>query len=342
MLSIKTIKRRIKTAKNIGQITRAMQLVAASRMQKAQGKALASRPYAEKLSDVFGNLSKTTIVPNGNKEKAILILIAPDRGLCGGLVTALGRKLWEFLEENRAPGKAVISESASRRGDIPPWRDKDKTREFIVVGKKARELAFRAEGHILAEFLMGSGAPKYEMVPPIVNLLSANNFPKTTLIYPRFVNTMVQEPVVRQLFPAVEEMEPQVRPWGSTQRSVGANPALRRAQDRVPCVVRGIPHHPATGGIGAGTETVQGDKYLFEPTAETVFEEIFPHYLEMEIYQVILEAYASEQSARMIAMKNASDNAIEITKELVLTYNKVRQQAITNEIADIATAAVMI
>ncbi|MDP2860420.1 MAG: ATP synthase F1 subunit gamma [bacterium] len=303
MLSIKTIKRRIKTAKNIGQITRAMQLVAASRMQKAQGKALASRPYAEKLSDVFGNLSKTTVIPNGNKDKVILILIAPDRGLCGGLVTALGRKLWEFLEENG-----------------------DKTREFIVVGKKARELAFRAGGNIVAEFLMGSGAPKYEMVPPIVNLLSANNFPKTTLIYPRFINTMVQEPVTRQLLPAVGEMEPQVKPLGSTQRPVGAN----------------IPHHPATGGIGAGTETVQGDKYLFEPTAETVFGEIFPHYLEMEIYQVILEAYASEQSARMIAMKNASDNAQDITKELVLTYNKVRQQAITNEIADIATAAVMI
>ena len=280
MASLRQIKRRIKTAKNIAQITKAMEMVAASKMKRAQNQALASKPYAEKLYAITGSLvgiDKEASPPLlANIERAqkntIFIIVAPEKGLCGSLVSNLGK------EFNSLP--------------------KDSPIHFITIGKKARDLILRINGQILAHFELGLGQPKFEIVPPIVNIITEKfikgEINKVFSLYTDFVNTIIQRPVIKQLL-------------------------------------------PVTGLINS-EEVIKTD-FQFEPSPQIVLESLLPHYLEMEIYQIVLEAYASEQSARMIAMKNATDNASEITQELTLVYNKLRQAAITNEIADIVTAS---
>ncbi len=282
MANLKVIRRRIKTARNISQITKAMEMVAASKMRRAQIQALASRPYAGKIYETIAYLGAKIkkenhpLLQKREIKKKAVVVISPDKGLCGGLNTNLFRSL-----------RRLTGEEFSRI-------------QFITVGKKARDYILRNRGTLLAEFTGFSRGLTSSDVQPIVKLLAdgfrEGQFDQVSLYYMHFENTLSQKPTALNLLPIVGLETP------------------------------------------AGLKTTPAD-YLLEPGAEAIFEWLLPYYLEMILYQSILEALASEQSARMVAMKNATDNAADIVFELNLNYNKVRQQIITNEIAEIASVS---
>ena len=297
MSTIKVIKRRIKAAKNITQITKAMEMVAASKMRRAQEKALASRPYALKLDNLLKRMSSlidpqehlllSTRAPE--KTNAIAVLaISPDKGLCGSLNSNLFRNL-EKLE----------TDLGEKHPNIPI------TVEYIAVGKKAREYILKTGRPLYAEFLSIPDRPAYEDTLPISHLLlkdfTSNRFFKVYLIYTNFLTTLSQKPDSLKLLPIdTEEItEP---------------------------------------GFDQEVKADGASDYLFEPDSATILNWLLPYYFELQIYQKILEAQASEHSARMVAMRNASDNANDIVKYLNLEYNRKRQASITNEIADIVTS----
>lgn len=297
MATIKDIKRRIKASKNITQITKAMEMVAASKMRKAQEKALASRPYSRKLDAILKRMS-ALIDPEEHQllqtrqaqdtNIIAILLLSPDKGLCGGLNSNLFKTLEEFEKElNRL------------HADIPFQI------EYVTVGKKAREFVAKTGRRIHAEFVSIPDRPAYEDTLPISQVLldgfKTNRFYKVYLLYTDFINTMSQTPMHHKLLPIdTEELKL---------------------------------------GLFDQTEKLEeGHEYLFEPQSQIILDWLLPYYFELQVYQTILEAQASEHSARMVAMRNASDNAKEIVKYLNLEYNRKRQAAVTNEIADIVTS----
>lgn len=298
MANIQKLKRRIKTAKNIAQTTKAMELVAASRMKKAQIQALDSRPYADRLLKVANGLFGRVPIREGSKlneyflesepqGQTAIIFITPDKGLAGALVSNIGRKLLKFINDE---GKKI------------------EDYQFIVFGKKGRDLILRLGGNIIAQFDVSMTQPKFEMVPPVVRIFDegfrTKKFNRVMMLYTHFVNTLSQEPKIVKLLP--------------------------------------LSHLKEDTTLGEEKSTIIFQDYLFEPSSEEVLNFLLPHYFEIEVYHIMLEAYASEQSARMTAMKNATDNAMDIISELTLYYNKARQQVITSEISDIVTATMAV
>ena len=279
MATIRQIRRRIRSVGSTAKITKAMELVAASKMRRAQERALAGRPYAERLTWVLADLAETLpladegelppLLQRRELQAAGIVLITPNRGLCGGLPTSVNRKASALTLDLGVPTK------------------------FVAVGKKGRDYFRRANVSIRAEFTELSDYPDYQEILPIARVVmddyAAGEFDKVFLVYSYFVNTMNQEPRVRQLLP-VE-----------------------------------LPEDEATRAVD----------YIYEPGREEVLAELLPRYVEMEIYEAILEGIASEQSARMVAMRNASDAAGEMIEDLTLTYNKARQEQITSELLDI-------
>ncbi len=288
MPTIRQLKRRITSIKNTAKITNALQLVAASKMRRAQDRAIQSRPYAEKLRTVLAGLASA----GGSEEDAphpllvkrpakniALLHVTPDRGLCGGLNSNLNRSAGSFVALQHEPVGVV------------------------AVGKKGGDFFVRAHAHLIAEFSDLGDYPTQGDTLGIARVVIQDYLAATVdrvyLSYSQFVSTANQRPVIRQLLP----IEP-----------------------------------PATEGEGDGAESIRHD-YIFEPSPEIVLERILPRYIEMQIYEAILESAASEQSAKMVAMKNATDNANDIQRELTLTYNKARQEQITKELLDIVGGA---
>lgn len=280
MATARDIKRRIGSVENIGQVTRAMEAVAASKMRRAQESTEASRPYAEKAREALGYLAaqpaggelEHPLLTQRPVNKIGLVLITPDRGLAGALVSNILRRANRFIEATDAPV------------------------ELIVVGKKGRRFMARYGPPIYADFDAPPDRPQVIQITPIARVAMdaflEGTFDQVHLCYANFINTMQQKPVVRQLLP-IEPIE-------------GAD-------------------LPAD--------------FLIEPAAADVLNELLPSMVEMQLYQAILEAQASEHSARMIAMRNATENAEELVEDLTLSYNKARQEAITAEILDIAGGA---
>lgn len=279
--TLREIRRRIRSIQNTAKITRAMELVAASKMRRAQMNALAGRPYAEKMRWVLADLAETVALIDPEARHPLLrrrdevrtvemILITPDRGLCGGLPAILNRRAAQFILE-RQPAPARI----------------------VSAGRKGRDFMRRTGQDIVAEFLNLGDNPGYEEVRPIASVAMqdfiAGAADEVYLVYSHFVNTVVQRPEVFKLLP----VEPP-----------------------------------------ADAATVAVD-YIYEPTREAVLAELLPRYVERQVYGAVLEAIASEQSSRMVAMRNATDNANELMRDLTLVYNKARQEAITGELLDI-------
>lgn len=272
MASLINLKRRIKVAKNIAKTTRAMQMVAASKMRRAQEAAVRGKPYAEKLNTVvknlIGRISEDYKHPFFTKSKGrnLVVVFSPDKGLCGSLTSNLKRELLNF--------------------------DNPKDQLFITVGKK---MTRAVQGEIIADFPMGVAQPTFEKIPPLARTIAEgfikNDWSEVYLLYAKFLNLFSQKATFEKLLPVEIEREESSAP-----------------------------------------------SYLFEPSALPVLKSLMPHYLESRLYQLLLETYASEQAARMIAMQNATDNAHEIIDFLTLEYNKVRQENITNEILDITRA----
>jgi len=288
MPSTRDIRRRIKSVKNTAQITKAMQMVAASKMRKAQQAALSGRPYANLMNKVLGALvaeakdfSHPFLQLRENPVRCV-ILVSTDKGLCGSLNSNLMREAAKF------PPETI----------------------FIAAGRKASQFLARTKRKLAAEFTY-KDAPLFAEARAISKfaqeLLLKGEVGQVDILYTQFISTLNQKPDARQLLPVA-----QITP---VTAGIGV-------KAEVPI--------PAPSGSG---------EYLFEPSQEQVLAALLPHAVNFQVYQILLEAKASEHSARMVAMKNATDNAKQFIKDLTLEYNKLRQANITKELLEISSAA---
>ncbi len=281
MPDIRKVRRRIKGVQNIAKITRAMEMIAASKMRKAQERGLAGRPYSEKIEQVISDLAALSdvglqhpLLQRRPVEKIAIVHITPDRGLCGGLNANLNRGLGKFILEQ------------------------EKDASVVAVGRKGRDFITRSGINMTAEFIQIGDQPSFLDTLPISQIViddyTNGVIDMVYISYASFISTMVQAPIMKQLLP--------VKP----------------------------------------AEIPQGENvdYIYEPGAEAVLGGLLPRFVEMEIYHAILESIASEQSARMVAMRNATDSANELIGDLTLLYNKARQEAITTELLDITGGVV--
>jgi F-type H+-transporting ATPase subunit gamma len=281
--STREIRRRIRSVANMSQITRAMEMVSAAKMRKAQQRVTASRPYSEQLRQIMSDLATQQPDPEQLAQFPLLqtrpvrnvelIVVTPDRGLTGALNTNILRRGSRFiLTEAGAPV------------------------QVIAAGKKARDYFVRTRQNVIAEFIGIGDNTTLDAVRPIADIaiddFASGKVDAVYVVYSKFINTLVQRPEVMQILP----VEPP----------------------------------PAHEGYA---------DYIFEPSAADVLNDLLPRYVEVQLYQAILEGIASEHSARMVAMRSASDNAKEIQQELTLSYNKARQAQITREVSEIAAGA---
>lgn len=281
MANLRIIKRRIRSVRNIAKITRAMEMIAASKMKKAQERGLAGRPYSEKITEVIAALAALPqsgeilhpLLERRPVKKIAILHITPDRGQCGGLVANINRKTGTFIMEQKVPVSAV------------------------VVGRKGVDFIRRIRQQMRAEFINLGDKPDYLDTLPISRVIMddfmSGEIDQVFIAYTQFVSTAIQNPVLEQLLPVM----PVELPPG------------------------------------------QNLEYIYEPESAAVLNSLLPRFVEMSVYHAILESIASEQSARMVAMRNATDNAKELIGELTLVYNKARQESITNELLDIVGGA---
>lgn len=287
MPTIRQLKRRITSVKNTAKITNALQLVAASKMRRAQDRALQSHPYAEKMRFVLAGLATAgsgdeaalhPLLTRRPAQNIAVLHITPDRGLCGGLNSNLNRSAGTFVANQHEP----VS--------------------IVAVGKKGRDFFVRAHTHLIAEFTDLGDYPTQAETLGIARIIM-DDYLKGTIdrvyvSYSEFVSTANQRPAIRQL----------------------------------------LPIEPPQMDSAAEAENFRQD-FIFEPSPAVVLERLLPRYIEMQIYEAVLQNSASFLSAQMVAMKNATDNAQDITRELTLTYNKLRQEQITRELLDIIGGA---
>ena len=279
------IRRRIKSVKNTSQITKAMQMVAASKMRKAQMRALSGRPYAEELAKILSALAQAgggeelhpLLQERKEVKRELVLVITTDKGLCGALNTNLLRELNQF--------------------------DAAKT-TFVAVGRKGAQYLGRLKRDLAAEFELKETFTFLECKQAskfCIEKFVSGEVDKVTVAFTDFKSTLRQEPTLKVILP-VQNFD--LADLHGTKTEVAANTT----------------------------------DYLFEPSAGGVLEHLVPHYVHFAVYQMVLESRASEHSARMVAMKNATDNAKQLIKDLTLEYNKIRQAGITTELLEITTA----
>ena len=292
MANLRDIRRRIKSVKNTAQITRAMQLVAAAKMKKAQDQALAGREYAAHLTQVLFDIRKNfteeshPLLEHRNGGRELVLVISTDKGLCGPLNTNLAKAI---------------------RGEVSP------DAHFVTVGRKLRVMCEKLGKKVIADFTVRDPVP-FSQTRPIAKFITQQfldgNYDKVSIAFTSFVNTLRQESQVVTLLPIQGH---------------------RNGEEQ------------AYETIGGGFSVEEHIKdafrdYTFEPDTASVLASILPLYVNYEVFQAHVEARASEHSARMVAMKSATDNAKKFIKELTLEYNKLRQGAITAELLEITTA----
>jgi len=284
MAGAKEIRTQIKSIQNTQKITKAMEMVAASKMRKAQERMQASRPYAEKMSNVIGHLANAHpeyrhpfLVERSEVKRVGFVIVSTDRGLCGGLNVNLFRVALKAMKE---------------------WSDKGVEIDYTVVGNKALGFFKRLGGSVVSQITQLGDVPKLtDLIGTVKVMLDAyqeGRIDRLFLVHNEFVNTMTQKPELSQLLP--------VAPMDDAQ----------------------LKHHW---------------DYIYEPEAKEVLDGLLIRYIESQVYQAVVENVSCEMSARMVAMKAASDNAGELIDELQLAYNKARQAAITQELSEIVSGA---
>jgi len=293
MAGSKEIRTKIKSVENTRKITKAMEMVAASKMRKAQDRMRAARPYADKIRNIAGHLASANseyrhpfLAPHAALKNVGFIVVTSDKGLAGGLNTNLLRQLLVRMRDNEARGVGI---------------------DTVAIGNKGfgflQRLGARVVSHVVG---LGDTPRMDKLIGPVKVMLdkfAAGEVDAVYLCYNNFINTMKQEPRIEQLLPLSSER-----------------------MEVVP------------GTDAPGTTSLSWD-YLYEPDAQTVLDELLTRYVEALVFQAIAENMASEQSARMVAMKSASDNAKKVIDELKLVYNKARQAAITKELSEIVSGA---
>lgn len=286
MPNTRDIRNRIRGVKNTQKITRAMQLVAASKMKKAQDRALEGRPYAQQLARMLASLNDKIedfshpFLEERTVKKRGVLLISTDRGLCGSLNANLFREVGKL-------GKAVA---------------------YVTIGRKARQFISRTGRELLADFPVSEQADFKELRPIVeylINQFKEGSIDTIEILYPRFRNTLIQEPKLIPLLP-LDNLTAYVENFAREQ----------------------------------GTKLVEDTREIvFEPAPELILTKLLDRFVKRQAYQMLVDARASEHSARMVAMKAATDNAKKLTDSLTLQYNKARQAGITQEILEITAAA---
>ena len=281
MPSVRQIKRRIRSVQNTAKITKAMSMIAASKMRRAQEMALKGRPYADRMRDLLADLAAQShdeenihpLLRRREVRNIDIVHITPDRGLTGGL----------NININRVGAQFILDQSAHS--------------SVVAVGKKGRDFMVRSGQDVKAVFIDIGDRPSLADVTAIARIVTDDyaegRVDAVYLVHAQFVTTTVQKPLVVPLLPVV--------------------PAELRPQDTV--------------------------GYIYEPTSEMVLSALLPRFVEMQVYHAVLEGIASEQSARMVAMRNATDNASDMVVDLTLVMNKARQESITTELLDIVGGA---
>ncbi|AMP02331.1 ATP synthase F1, gamma subunit [Collimonas arenae] len=287
MATGKEIRGKIKSVENTKKITKAMEMVAASKMRKAQDRMHAARPYSDKIRNIASNLSQANpeythpfMVKQDNSKNVGFIVVTTDKGLCGGMNTNSLRLLTAKLRELEGQGNKV---------------------QAVAIGNKGLGFLNRIGAKVVAHAVQLGDTPHLDkLIGPVKVLLDAyqeGRLDAVYLVYTKFINTMKQEPMLQQLLPL--------------------------SSDR----------------LEADKEGSHAWDYIYEPDVQSVIDELLVRYVEALIYQAVAENMASEQSARMVAMKSASDNAGNVIGELKLVYNKTRQAAITKELSEIVAGA---
>jgi F-type H+-transporting ATPase subunit gamma len=286
MANAREVKQRIKSVKNISQVTRALQAVSASKVRKAIDQLEDTRPYSIKawqvLQHIAGVPDRSTLHPllikRPSVENVIAIVISGDRGLAGAYNSNVIRAVTDWSKTIQVPVR------------------------FITVGKRGRDQLLRRDKNIIAEFSNLPAQPSYMDISPVgrlaVDTFLGEEVDEVYLIYTQFINRMNHQPVVKKLLPLETGVDERVKTFAESE--------------------------PLIGG------------YIFEPDQKSILEDIIPRFTILQVLHAVIESVASEHSARMVAMKNATDNATALADALQLEYNKARQQAITNEMLDIA------
>lgn len=288
MPSTREIRRRIRSVKNISQVTKAMEAVAASKMRRAQNQVLATRPYAKKAQEVLSYIARlnttegdldSLITERAEIKRVGILLVTADRGLAGGFNANVIRTAAQFIRRQRAEGKEV---------------------EVVTVGRKGRDWLLRYDPVVRAEFMGLGDGPTTNDIAPITRILiddyRGGRFDQVYAIYTDYVNTLIQKPVVQKLLP----IEP------------------------------------------AETSVSMAPDYIFEPSPAAVLSQVLYGFTEVQVLQAVYESLASEHSARMVAMRNATEAANELVDDLTLRYNKARQEGITRELMDIVGGSVAV
>ena len=288
----KEIRTKIKSVQNTRKITKAMEMVAASKMRRAQERMRMARPYGEKIRNVAAHISSANpeyrhpfLVERDSVKRVGIIVVTADKGLCGGLNTNVLRLALSKIRDWEAAGEEI---------------------EACAIGNKGLGFLQRLGVRVVSQVTGLGDRPHMEKLIGAVKVMidgyTADRFDRLLIFYTRFINTMKQEPVMEQLLPLSAE------------------------------------HISISPGSGAATPTGTWD-YIYEPDAAVVLNQVLTRYIEALIYQAVAENMASEQSARMVAMKSASDNAANVIDELTLVYNKSRQASITKELSEIVGGA---
>jgi F-type H+-transporting ATPase subunit gamma len=291
MASLRDIRRRIRSIKNTAQITKAMEMVAASRMRRAQQRVVASRPYADAMRSLITELAAGAgagealhpLLVQRPIDTVGIVMLTSDRGLAGALNTNVIRRGTQL----------ILNVEDERKHDV----------EVITVGRKGQDFMARRGRKLLGTFTQLGDRPSYMDVVGIARVVMDSYMKEVMdecwLVYPKFVSTLSQQPTLQQLLPIKAD----------GQQGEGEQPRTRPTD------------------------------YIYEPDPVRILSQLLPRYVEVSIYQAVLETVASEHSARMIAMRNATENANELVQGLTLTYNKARQAQITTEVIEIASAA---
>lgn len=284
MTNLAHIKRRIKSAKNISQITKAMEMVSASKMKKAQEQALNARPFTEKLEEIISNISNVSkdlqhplLEKRSSSGKTAILLISTNKGLCGGLNVNLFREVVSWAKQQNT------------NSDI----------SLITVGKKAKNTIPQSNSSLIARFDEVSEDPTFEEARAIAKMIIDGyinrDFNRVFVAYPKFISTLKIDNTIKQI---------------------------------IPVVIKNLEKD----------QTQETADYIFEPGPKQLMGELLPYQIEISVYQHLIEARASEHSARMVAMKSASDNAHELIDGLTLDFNQARQSKVTNELLDATSA----
>lgn len=315
----KEIKRRIRSIGNTKKITKAMELVSAAKMRRAVQATLSGRAYARYAWNLLVNMAETT---DRNKhpllkvrpvKRVAMVFITSNKGLCGGFNLQIARKM---LEQIKNPEQLMINRVLNQKIETKVKKE-DLEIDFIAVGKKGVDILNKTNSNLIASFTDISDTPKLKDTLPISNIIINDyidgKYDKVVVAYTDYVSAIKQEPKFRQLLPiSILDLEKLINDLDTD---------INKYEEEL-------------------HQKFDVNEYLLEPSAQEVLEVALKRLVEMQIYQTVLESAASEHSARMMAMRNATDAADEMSKELTLLYNKARQASITQEISEISAGKI--